>query len=68
MTALVSADPQYRDLALGEFVTVGGRRLTGLRLRYRVLGDPRGRPGQRLNYSCSTRLPAVRTSSSGGDR
>ena len=39
MTALVSSDPAVRDLSLGELVTAGGQRLTGLRLRYRVIGD-----------------------------
>lgn len=41
MTALVAGDPELRELPLAELVTVGDRRLTGLRLRYRVLGDPR---------------------------
>lgn len=41
MTALVSGDPSARELPLGTLVTGGGRRLTGLRLRYRVIGDER---------------------------
>jgi homoserine O-acetyltransferase/O-succinyltransferase len=39
VTALVSSDPAVRELSLGELVTTGGQRLTGLRLRYRVIGD-----------------------------
>jgi homoserine O-acetyltransferase/O-succinyltransferase len=39
MTALVSADPGARDLPLDAFVTARGERITGLQLRYRVIGD-----------------------------
>jgi len=39
MTAVVGEGPTTRELALGEFVTSGGETLTGLRLRYRVVGD-----------------------------
>ncbi len=39
MTAVVDEGPATRELALGEFVTTGGETLTGLRLRYRVVGD-----------------------------
>ena len=41
MTALISTDPAPRDLPLDELVTARGQRLTGLRLRYRVIGDAR---------------------------
>lgn len=39
MTTLVSGGAPARDLALGAFVTGDGRALSGLRLRYQVLGD-----------------------------
>ena len=39
MTTLVSGGAPARDLALGAFVTHDGRALSGLRLRYQVLGD-----------------------------
>jgi homoserine O-acetyltransferase/O-succinyltransferase len=41
MTALVSADPGARDFPLDGFVTARGERITGLQLRYRVIGDVR---------------------------
>jgi homoserine O-acetyltransferase/O-succinyltransferase len=41
MTALVSADPGAHDFPLDAFVTARGDRITGLRLRYRVIGDQR---------------------------
>jgi homoserine O-acetyltransferase len=41
MTALVSADPGARDFPLDAFVTARGERITGLQLRYRVIGDVR---------------------------
>jgi homoserine O-acetyltransferase len=39
MTALVGEGPSTRELALGEFVTASGQSLSGMRLRYRVVGD-----------------------------
>jgi homoserine O-acetyltransferase len=39
MTALVGEGPGTRELALGEFVTASGQSLSGMRLRYRVVGD-----------------------------
>lgn len=39
MTALVGEGPGTRELALGEFVTASGRSVSGMRLRYRVVGD-----------------------------
>ena len=39
MTALVSADSGAKDFFLDTLVTARGRRLTGLRVRYRVIGD-----------------------------
>src|SRR5690242_15949271 len=39
MTTVVDEGPATRELALGEFVTTNGETLTGLRLRYRVVGD-----------------------------
>jgi len=36
---LLTGDSAPRDLQLDGFVAGNGRRLTGLRLRYRVLGD-----------------------------
>jgi homoserine O-acetyltransferase len=41
MTALVAADSASQDLPLAGLVTANGRQLTGLRLRYRVIGDVR---------------------------
>ena len=41
MTALVSADQGARDFPLDAFVTARGERITGLQLRYRVIGDVR---------------------------
>lgn len=39
MTALVAGERSAHELALGSFVTADGRRLSGLRLGFRVLGD-----------------------------
>ena len=39
MTSTLTAGSTTRDYALGEFPTAEGRPVTGLRLRYRVLGD-----------------------------
>lgn len=39
MTALVGEGPATDELALGQFTTAGGDTLSGLRLRYRVIGD-----------------------------
>lgn len=39
MTALATGDPSARELPLGTLTTTGGRALSGLRLRYRVLGN-----------------------------
>jgi homoserine O-acetyltransferase/O-succinyltransferase len=39
MTALIGDGPATRDLPLGRFVTTSGQALSGLRLRFRVLGD-----------------------------
>jgi len=39
VTALVSGDPSARELRLGTLTTGSGRALSGLRLRYRVLGN-----------------------------
>jgi homoserine O-acetyltransferase len=39
MTAVVGEGPATRELALGEFLAANGETLTGLRLRYRVVGD-----------------------------
>ena len=41
MTGLVGGEPSTRELELGTFVTVDGRALSGLRLRYRVVGNTR---------------------------
>jgi homoserine O-acetyltransferase len=41
VTALVSADPSARELPLDTLATASGQPLTGLRLRYRVIGDER---------------------------
>jgi homoserine O-acetyltransferase len=41
VTALVEGQPSTRELALDAFVTADGRALSGLRLRYRVIGDVR---------------------------
>ena len=40
MTAIVNTSWPTRDLTIGELTTARGRILTGLRLRYRVIGDP----------------------------
>jgi len=40
MTTVVNEGPTTRELALGDFVTRSGETLTGLRLRYRIVGDP----------------------------
>jgi homoserine O-acetyltransferase/O-succinyltransferase len=39
MTALVGEGPATHELALGKFITASGETLTGLRLRYRVVGN-----------------------------
>jgi homoserine O-acetyltransferase/O-succinyltransferase len=39
MTALIGQSPATGELPLGEFVTASGQALTGLRLRYSVLGN-----------------------------
>jgi homoserine O-acetyltransferase len=40
MTALIRGEPSARELALGDFTAADGRVHSGLRLRYRILGDP----------------------------
>jgi homoserine O-acetyltransferase len=41
MTATVNVGWPTRDFTIGELITAGGEVLTGLRLRYRVIGDVR---------------------------
>jgi homoserine O-acetyltransferase/O-succinyltransferase len=40
MTAIVNTSGPTRDFSIGELTTDHGQVLTGLRLRYRVIGDP----------------------------
>ena len=41
MTSTVNVGWPTRDFTIGELITAGGEVLTGLRLRYRVIGDIR---------------------------